>query len=687
MPYPFSTRFLCLLALCNAAWSTENPTQPAQLEEVLVTASRRPETTFESGKAAAVVNSNQLLTRQPNLLPELLRGQAGVYVQQTTPGQAAPIVRGLKGSQVLHMVDGMRLNNAVFRSAPNQYFALLDSAWLEQLELVRGPASTLHGGDAMGGAVQVLTREPELQGEDWHHTIRLTSRYASAELLRRFHIGADVAKRTVGFTTDLSYQRTGNRKLAGGERIAPTGFEVGAATAKALFHPDNGAEWMVSVQYLKQPETPRIDELVPGFGEDEAGSELFNFEPNDRLFAQLRYRRALDRKWADNVEFHLGHQLIHDDRRSRATGSDRERREHNSSALSGLTIQLNRTFDNGVDLVYGGEYYTDLVRSRRMEQVLSDGTEFEKSSRFPDGSRMESSAAFAHSYLDWGERTSLNAGVRASRYTIQLEAGPENESARLEPSDLTASLGWLYQLSDSLNLVASLGRGFRPPNIFDLGTIGARPGNRFNIANPNLAPESVVTLDWGIKWSGNRFSGELFAFVSDYQDKITSVATGEITDEGRVVVQSHNANQVKLSGIELAARYQLHEQQWSGVLNYIEGEEKYADGHREPADRTPPLNGRISYRRPIRHDLELSLEMLFAARQDRLSARDIGDPRINPEGTPGWGRSDIGLVWSLTEAATVTARLENLFDKRYRDHGSGIDAPGRNLVLGMSLIF
>ena len=85
--------------------------------------------------------------------------EVGVYLQQTTPGQGAAIIRGLKGSQVLHLIDGMRLNNAFFRNAPNQYLGLVDAYNTERTEVVRGAAPSLYGADAMGGVLQVLSPE------------------------------------------------------------------------------------------------------------------------------------------------------------------------------------------------------------------------------------------------------------------------------------------------------------------------------------------------------------------------------------------------------------------------------------------------------------------------------------------------------------------------------------------------
>jgi outer membrane cobalamin receptor len=155
--------FLFRLMVPGPAWGQE----PVLLEEIQVTATREPRTPFEIPTAVTIIGPKEIERLSPQVLPDLLRGEVGTFVQETTPGQAIPIIRGLKGSEVLHLVDGMRLNNAFFRNAPNQYVALVDAYNVERVEVLRGPASTLYGSDAMGGVVQIITPVPRFETEEW----------------------------------------------------------------------------------------------------------------------------------------------------------------------------------------------------------------------------------------------------------------------------------------------------------------------------------------------------------------------------------------------------------------------------------------------------------------------------------------------------------------------------------------
>lgn len=77
----------------------------------------------------------------------------------------------------------------------------------------------------------------------------------------------------------------------------------------------------------------------------------------------------------------------------------------------------------------------------------------------------------------------------------------------------------------------------------------------------------------------------------------------------------------------------------------------------------------------------------FAAAQDRLSERDLTDPRIDPEGTPGWATVNLRAGWQATDHLRLRLAVENVLDSNYRAHGSGMDAAGVNAIAGAELSF
>ena len=123
------------------------------------------------------------------------------------------------------------------------------------------------------------------------------------------------------------------------------------------------------------------------------------------------------------------------------------------------------------------------------------------------------------------------------------------------------------------------------------------------------------------------------------------------------------------------------------IVNYLHGEQTDTDGTENPADRIPPFNGRLTLQYQANDSLLIEPYILFAGSQDRLSPRDVQDVRINPAGTPGWVTANVAATWQSGDRWQATARVENIFDKRYRLHGSGIDAAGWNLLLSLQLFW
>ncbi|KAA3645120.1 MAG: TonB-dependent receptor [Proteobacteria bacterium] len=680
----YFTGIYCLLLMGSSLGQQISPNQepdtteePAQTEQQLapiqVTASRLATTTNDSVRAVTVVNRADIQNKPNALLPDLLRNETGVYIQQTTPGQGIPIIRGLKGSQNLHLVDGMRVNTAFFRNAPNQYFALIDSFMIDQIDVVRGPGSVLYGGDALGGVVNVITHSPVFVGSQWQTTGQLAGIYNSADEQWLSHVNVDSGNETLATTLGLSYQDIGQRTTGSGETIPFTAYTARSANNKWVYQPNDEHRLLFDVQYLRQPATPRVDDLVAGFGQTEPDSRVFLFTPNERYFAHINYQSSQATAWYDNADWHLAWQKIVDGRLKQGLNSTTITTEQNASELWGWQMDFDKSLGVG-QWVYGFETYQDTISSAK--QQSQNGSTVHKDPRFPDQSVMRHWAVYTDYHHPIGQHQ-LSIGARYSDYDIDLNS-PEISEDGLRLSDVTWQLGWLYQLNDADRLFANLSRGFRPPNIFDLGQVGDRPNNRFNVVNVDVKPESVHTLDIGYKHAGNGWQAETVLFVSDYKDVIASSLTGETTDSGREIVQSQNIGEVQIWGLEAQYnRYLNHGGHLYAHLTYTYGKQREAGEH-EPADRIPPAFGVIGYHWPISQTLTWRQQARYASHQNRLSARDVRDARINPLGTGGFVVYDSHLTWQAGIQTTMRVGIENLFDKKYREHASGLDAAGRN---------
>ena len=649
-----------------------------EIDEIQVTATRRVVSVDDVSAPITIIPSEDITSAK--VLTDSIVGRPGVFMQQTTPGQGAAIIRGLKGSEVLHLVDGIRLNNAIFRNAPTQYMALVAPGTLEKIEIVRGASASLYGSDAVGGVVQALSHFPSFDSAGSHGNVFLG--FDTADLAKIVRASAEFGNEKVATLISGEYLKTGNRKTGDGTRAGPSSYESKAGRVAAVLKPDNSQTLLFDLQISTQPMTPRFDELVPGYGQAEPSSSEFFFAPNERIFAHARYTKA---DWFGGAELNLdiGWQRIIDDRILRDFLSSVRRHETNSSDLLGLTTTANWDTDNGF-WVAGVEFYRDNVASERYEEDTITGDTQIIAPRFPNGSSVVHNAVYGHYTARLSESQSLSGGVRFSGVSTQIPATPQMPTITVRQDDLSADLGWVFDLHGNTQLTVNVSYGFRAPNIFDLGTLGDRPGNRFNIPNPALTSERITQVDFGVRYGGERWDGEAVVFGMQYRDRITSVLTGDITSSGRDVIQSRNVASADIYGFELNGEALLRS--WLSVrmaLNYSRGGQLPFDGMEIPADRIPPLNGFLGVDIQVTDSWSLEPYLLFADSQTHLSPRDIRDPRIDPEGTAGWATINLRSQWYINDRLQLDTRLENLTDRHYRLHGSGIDAIGRNLQINI----
>jgi hemoglobin/transferrin/lactoferrin receptor protein len=146
-------------------------------------------------------------------------------------------------------------------------------------------------------------------------------------------------------------------------------------------------------------------------------------------------------------------------------------------------------------------------------------------------------------------------------------------------------------------------------------------------------------------------------------------------------VQSRNIAQARYWGIEAAAGLRSGGVDAYAVLNWTYGQERRSDGPTTPANRIPPLNGQLGVLVDAPWRLTLEPYVLFAARQDRLDDDDRNDTRIDPDGTGGWATLNLRIAGRASSWLWLQADGRNLLDKDYREHGSGVDAPGAGVVL------
>lgn len=537
---------------------------------ITVTADRGQALEVADSAAVAYSLGSAELDQHPGpTLGNRLERAPGVLVQQTSPAQVSPFLRGLTGYQVLNLVDGVRFNNATFRSGPNQYLAYLEPSQAERMEMVLGPTSSQYGSDALGGTLQVLTRSLQLSSGDrpeWHGKVLVSgfsadfSTQAGGELLfgtRKFALMVGGTHRQhqdlrAGGGTDsrnalrvyLGLNEDQIRDLLG-NRLQDTAFRQGGAYTKLLLRPSATQSVSAWYHFSDLSNVRNYKDVWGGLGRIQS-----DLAPQRLNFLYARYEKVglgiLD---SLSGTFSLNSQgdgtvrqnLRFTDRRI----TDRTRVDAYGYSLQAATHVTSRHV-----LLFGGEAYSEDIFANRAEFVPTTGQTLRTRPLYPNDSNNRTVAGFIQDSFDLlPERGRLrgSAGVRFTGVRYSTQADPTVGVAESEQtfSDVTFHAGLSYRLNSWLSLHGTAARGFRAPNANDLGAVGLNdlgyevPSADAVAANALLAnnagegalstgrsigelsPERLYNYDFGVQIrQGQRLVLRTQGFWSDLYDPI-----------------------------------------------------------------------------------------------------------------------------------------------------------------------
>lgn len=692
-----------LAALSSSIVLAEDPPvaqNPPAKAEVVVTATRETREINSVPNAVIRLDVGQDVTgKGVRTTPELLDGAPSVFVQKTAYGQGSPYVRGFTGFRNLLMIDGVRLNNSVFRDGPNQYWSTVDPFSLDRAELVMGPASVLYGSDAIGGSLNVMPIAPPAFNPEKPWSGRFLYRGASAE---DSHVGrlsfGDSLSENLGFVGGISVKTFGD--LRGGRDVGVqkhTGYDEQDWDFRGDYTINDDSTLSFCHQSVRQDDVWRTHKTRYGIDWKnlEIGDDKVHSYDQGRDLSSVKLRKENMRGLLDGTEITLSHQLQSEDLLRVRKNDSIDRQGFDVSTL-GNTFQFTSDSDWG-RWVYGTEYYRDQIESYS-RKYKPDGTLGKTEIQGPvaDDSTYDSIGVFAQDTLSlMNEAFELIPGARYTRSQADAQKVKDPITGKRtslddEWSSVCGSLRVLRPLTPDRRQVAFAGiaQGFRAPNLSDLTRLDIARSNEIETPAPDLDPENYIAYELGLKLGFDKLTSHVTAYHTDIDGMIVRAPTGRQLD-GAGEVTKLNAGDGYVQGIEMLERYAFDDS-WSvwiqGALT--DGE---VDGYpgsttkreREYLSRLMPPTAQTGLRWQSRNAArwcELSADM--ADKADKLSASDKRDTqRVPPGGTPGYAILNARAGARLLRHLTLNLSLENIMDTDYRVHGSGVNEPGRNLIL------
>lgn len=655
-----------------------------QLDEVVVSVFKNREKTNRIAEQIAVVSSKEIEKLSPQTSADLLASVPGIKVQKSQFGGGSPVLRGMESNRVLLVVDGVRMNNAIYRKGHLQNSITVAPNLLDRTEVVFGPSSVIYGSDALGGVIHYYTKTPKLSEKGSEIKGNTFLRYSSANNEITNVVSAELRFKKWASFTSVAHSNFGDLKM--GESRSHgfddwgkvpfysnntntfyndtpvanfnenlqrnTGYSQTDVLQKFYIPFSKNTDFKLNLQYSTSSNIPRFDKL----NELKNGSLKFAewyYGPQERLLISPQLIINPKKKWMDNGTITLAYQNIKESRIQRKYGSlDRSYRNESVDVFSlngDFTIPLakRRNLGYGVEVTYNDVASNSYGKTLRVNgnKIIGFDDDFTVQSRYPDGGSSYLSSAFYVDYRqDINDKSTLNTGIRGTNTVLKAKwldetfiDIPQND-IKLDNQSLTATIGYVYKPNKTWQLNTVLSSGFRSPNIDDVGKIREKNG-KVTIPNIKLKPEHAYNAEIGVqKYFNNRKfrvgANVYYTLLNNYiyreSFELNGSSTIEYDGEEGTMVANVNKGTAYVTGATVSYQGKLHKN-WntSGFITYTHGE---AYDTNEPLSSIPPLFGRfdLSY---VNNKLEGGANLVFNAKKD-ISDYNITEGIDNHEQTP-----------------------------------------------------
>jgi hemoglobin/transferrin/lactoferrin receptor protein len=641
-----------------------------QLDEVVISLFKKKEKANRIAEQIAVLNARDIQKVSPQTSADLLATIPGIKVQKSQFGGGSPVIRGMESNRVLLVVDGVRMNNAIYRKGHLQSSITVTPNMLEKTEVVFGPSSVVYGSDALGGVIHYYTKTPKLSEENEVKS-QIFSRFSTVNNEVTTNVSAEVRRRNWASLTSVSYSDFGDLKagknrshgfddwgkvffysenINGNYNEKPTensnpnlqrntGYNQIDVLQKFFVPLSKNIDLKVNLQYSSSSDIPRFDRLA----ELKSGKLKFaewSYGPQKRFLASTQFLLNPNKNWIENGMLTVAYQKVKESRIQRKFGSlDRSIREEVVDVFSfNGDFSVSLTEDKKRILSYGFEFAYNDVNSHALGKELNivngeiDGfsSDFNIQSRYPDGgSNYLSSAVYVDYRQDINSKSTLNTGIRFTNTNLnatwidQTFIQLAEAEIQANHSAVTATFGYIYKPNKNWQINSVISSGFRSPNIDDVGRVREKAGN-ITVPNINVTPEFAYNAEIGIQKYFNdkkfRFGANVYYTLLDnyiqrdfVYNSDGSVQQVEFDGEFGNAVSNQNKEQAYITGFTANYLGQISNA-WStsGFITYTKGR-TYDTA--EPLSSIPPLFGQFEVTYSA-DKVELGAVIRFNAQKD-----------------------------------------------------------------------
>ena len=710
------------------------------LDEVVISASKFSQKFREVPKKVTQINRSMIEFTNPMTSADLLERGGYVYIQKSQLGGGSPMIRGLSTNRLVLSVDGVRLNNAIFRSGNIHNVISISPMNIENTEVIMGSASVLYGSDAIGGVMNFYTKKAKLSNDSNPNIqININSRYSSASNEKMYHIDFNYGLEKISFLSSFSksdfddltmgihgpsdYLRPNyvTQNSAGDDVLVTnskprvqrnTGYSQTNFMQKVLYEPNEDLSIDIGIHFSKTGNIPRYDRLIRTNENEGLYYSEWYYGPQEWLLinSQLTFIPK-ETKFYDELKFGSSFQRFSESRNSRRFSDSFLKSREEELDIFSLNLDFFKKISENSNITYGLEMIENKVGSFAKSINISDLSETPISTRYPDNSSLNSLGLYINYKTKIIEDVFFQSGVRYSLTELKSDLSQNNiyydfmyENTTLENGAFVGGIGLSWVRNIYNNWKFNINTAFRSPNIDDLAKVfDSEPGSVV-VPNPDLKPERSFGLEFGgyfrtknnIELDFSSYVTYLYnSFIRD--DFTLSNGVSEIIYDGELsqIQALQNSSKSFIYGIEFGINMFLNKNfRMKSQHNLIAGYELDDLPFGMPVRHIPPNygnfhliynNGDFTIDTYLNYNSKISFNNLAESERAKPYMYAL-DENGNPY-SPSWMTFNVRSKYSFSKMLNINFTVENITNKLYRPYSSGISAPGLNFIFSLSYAY
>ena len=698
-----------------------------EIDEVVISVNRWQESLNEVTNKNLLIDRNLIEKNSPQTSADLLEKTGEVYVQKSQLGGGSPMIRGFSANRILLSIDGIRLNNIIYRGGNIHNIISIDPNILEGVEILFGPASVMYGSDAIGGGINFKIKDPTFKLKKLI-TGSQNIQYNSSNNSKIYNINIELGNKNISNISSFSMSSYDDL-LSGAKRIkypnfglreefvvrdnindkdviiknnnpnkqVESGYSQLNLINKTNFKINDSKNIIYGIYYSKSSDIPRYDRLIqyddiltPKYAEWFYGPSIF-------FMNKIQFNSFTKNKFFDAYKIIIAKQKLKESRNSRKFNDYFLNQREENVNIASINIDFDKKLENK-EFYYGFESIYNYVKSSAKSKNISDNSTSSISTRYPDGGTRYISNSVYISFKNSFKKIKFNAGLRGNISNLKgILSGNfydfEFNEIHLNNASLSGNFGLRYDKGISV-LKFQYSNGYRTPNLDDVGKVfDSEPGNLI-IPNPNLKPEIANNFEINYEVSGKKILIKNSIYYIRLKDAITRSLTrfnnqDSIMYDGTLsrVQTLTNTGKADVYGFSNKISYLISKKlKFINTISY-----NYSSDiiNKKPLRHSPPLFGKfeISYKTK---SIELIYDLIYNGKK---SIENFSDSELNKlylyteDGSPSWKTHNISIIYNINYFIKSNFSVKNIFDLHYRTYSSGISAPGRNFNFGLNIKF